>query len=54
MTRRIKNRREQALKRRNPIARTLRAAAFRARKEQNRRHYSRKSERKPDAEPDRE
>ncbi len=54
MTRRIKNRRDQAVKRRNPIARTLRAAAFRARKEQNRRRYSRKGKHKPDAETDRE
>ncbi len=53
MTRRIKNRQSQ-LKRRNPIARTLRAAAFRARKEQNRRHYSRKPKHKADLEPDRE
>lgn len=54
MTRRIKNRQGQAVKRRNPIARTLRAAAFRARKEQNRRHYSRKATREPDLETDRE
>ena len=54
MTRRIKNRQGQAGKRRNPIARTLRAAAFRARKEQNRRRYSRKPKRKADVEPERE
>jgi stalled ribosome alternative rescue factor ArfA len=54
MTRRIKNRRQQAVKRRNPIARTLRAAAFRARKEQNRRHYSRKAKHQPNPETERE
>ena len=54
MTRRIKNRQGQAGKRRNPIARTLRAAAFRARKEQNRRRYSRKPKHKADVEPERE
>jgi hypothetical protein len=54
MTRRIKNRREQATRRRNPIARALREAAFRARKEQNRRRYSRKLKHKPEAEIDRE
>ncbi len=54
MTRRIKNRREQAVKRRNPIARALRETAFRVRKEQNRRRYSRKTKHKPDAETDRE
>jgi hypothetical protein len=46
MTRRIKKRRESAARRRNPIARALREAAFRARKEQNRRRYSRKSKHK--------
>jgi hypothetical protein len=30
------------LRRRNPVARTLRAPAFRARREANRRRYSRK------------
>jgi hypothetical protein len=54
MTRRIKNRREQAVRARNPIARALRAAAFRARKEQNRRRYSRKARHEPDLETDRD
>ncbi len=54
MTRRIKSRQGQAVKRRNPIARTLRAAAFRARKEQNRRRYARKPKHKPDIQTDRE
>ncbi len=54
MTRRIKDRREQALKRRNPVARTLPAAAFRARKEQSRRRYARKPKHQMDLEPDRE
>ena len=54
MTRRIRNRRDQALKRRNPIARTLRQAAFRARQEQNRRRYARKPKHKADLDPDRE
>jgi stalled ribosome alternative rescue factor ArfA len=53
MTRRIKNRRDQTVKRRNPIARALRAALFRARKEQNRRRYSRKAKHKPTPEADR-
>jgi hypothetical protein len=54
MTRRIKNRRERAGQRRNPIARALRDAAYRARKEQNRRRYSRKAKHKPAVETDRE
>ena len=54
MTRRIKNRREQALKRRNPIARALRQAAFRVRKVQNRRRYARRPKHQPDSETDRE
>jgi hypothetical protein len=54
MTRRIKKRREQATRRRNPIARALRAAAFRVRKEQGRRRYSRKAKHKPELETDRE
>jgi hypothetical protein len=54
MTRRIKNRRDQTVKRRNPIARALRAAAFRARQERNRRRYSRKDKRKPTNESDRD
>ena len=54
MTRRIKNRREQAARRRNPIARALREAAFRVRKEQNRRRYARRSKHQPDTETDRE
>jgi stalled ribosome alternative rescue factor ArfA len=54
MTRRIKNRRDRSVKRRNPIARVLRDAAFRARKEQNRRRYSRKAKHKADVETDRE
>jgi len=43
-----------ARRRRNPIARALRDAAYRARKEANRRQYSRKAKHKPvpDAEPD--
>ena len=36
MTRRIKARRDQAVKRRNPVARALRDAAYRARQEANR------------------
>jgi hypothetical protein len=54
VTRRIKNRREPAPRRRNPIARALREAAFRARKEQSRRRYSRKPWHRPDLETDRE
>jgi hypothetical protein len=54
MTRRIKNRREQAARRRNPIARALREAGFRIRKEQNRRRYSRKAKHRPATETDRE
>jgi hypothetical protein len=54
MTRRIKKRRESAARRRNPIARALREAAFRARKEQNRRRYSRKAKHKPELETDRD
>jgi stalled ribosome alternative rescue factor ArfA len=54
MTRRIKNRRDQTVKRRNPIARALRAAAFRARQERNRRRYSRKAKHRPTAETDRD
>jgi hypothetical protein len=53
VTRRIKIRREPAHRRRNPIARALREAAFRARKEQSRRHYSRKSRHRPELETDR-
>jgi stalled ribosome alternative rescue factor ArfA len=54
MSRSIKDRRHKGVKRRNPIARALRAAAFRARQEANRRRYSRKRKHKPkpDAEPD--
>jgi len=53
MSRSINDRRQKAVKRRNPIARALRAAAFRARREANRRRYSRKLKHqpKPDAEP---
>jgi hypothetical protein len=54
MARRIKNRREPAHRRRNPIARALRDAAFRARKEQSRWRYSRKSRHRPELETDRE
>ena len=54
MSRSIKDRRQKAVKRRNPVARALRAAPFRARQEANRRRYSRKLKHKakPDAEPD--
>jgi len=54
MSRAIKERRPKAVKRRNPIARALRAAAFRARQEANRRRYSRKLKHrsKPEADPD--
>ena len=54
MSRSIKDRRQKGVKRRNPIARALRAAAFRARQEANRRRYSRKLKHKPkpDADPD--
>ena len=48
----IKERRPKAVKRRNPIARALRAAAFRARQEANRRRYSRKLKHKPKPEAD--
>jgi stalled ribosome alternative rescue factor ArfA len=53
MTRRIKARRDKGVKRRNPIARALREAAYRARQEANRRRYTRKAKHpKPvDAEP---
>jgi hypothetical protein len=53
MTRRIKARRDKAVKRRNPIARALRDAAYRARQDANRRRYTRKPKHpKPDeAEP---
>jgi stalled ribosome alternative rescue factor ArfA len=43
MTRRIKARRDKGVKRRNPIARALREAAYRARQEANRRRYTRKA-----------
>jgi stalled ribosome alternative rescue factor ArfA len=46
-----KDRRNQ-VKRRNPIARVLRDAAFRARKENNRRGYSRKPKHKAASEPE--
>ena len=39
--------RRSTVKRRNPVARALRDAAYRARKEANRRRYSRKSKHKP-------
>lgn len=54
MPKAAKDRRARAVKRRNPVARTLRDAAFRARKEANRRRYSRKAKHtpKPDEEPD--
>lgn len=54
MTRRIKTRRSKAVKRPNPVARALRAAAFRARKERNRRAYTRKTKHRarPDAGPE--
>ena len=53
MTRRIKARRDKAVKRRNPVARALRDAAYRARQEANHRRYTRKAKHpKPvDAEP---
>ena len=54
MSRAIKDRRHKAVKRRNPVARALRVAAFRARQEAHRRRYSRKLKHQPqpDAEPD--
>ena len=52
MSKAVKDRRKQAVKRRNPIARVLRDAAYRARKEANRRRYSRKAKHKPAAEPE--
>ena len=47
MSRSTKDRRRTNVKRRNPVARTLRDAAYRARKEANRRRYSRKAKHKP-------
>ena len=52
MSRSIKDRRHKAVKRRNPVARALRAAAFRARQEANRRRYSRKAKHRTKPEPD--
>jgi hypothetical protein len=52
MSRSIKDRRHQAVKRRNPIARALRTAAFRARQEANRRRYSRKAKHRAKPQPD--
>ena len=43
MTKRIKARRDKAVKRRNPIARALRDAVYRARQEANQRRYRRKA-----------
>ena len=40
------------LRRRNPVARTLRAPAFRARREANRRRYSRKLKHRQERESD--
>jgi hypothetical protein len=51
MSKAIKDRRSRAVKRRNPIARALREAAFRARKESNRRRYSRKAKHKVATDP---
>ena len=51
MPRAIKDRRSEAVKRRNPIARALREAALRARKESNRRRYSRKAKHKAPTDP---
>jgi hypothetical protein len=51
MSKAIKDRRSRAVKRRNPIARALREAAFRARKESNRRRYSRKAKHKTATDP---
>ena len=51
MSKAIKDRRSKAVKRRNPIARALREAAFRARKESNRRRYSRKAKHKTATDP---
>ena len=54
MSKAAKGRREKPVKRRNPVARALRDAAYRARKEANRRRYSRKAkhQRTPEAEPE--
>ena len=54
MPKATKPRRSKAVKRRNPVARTLRDAAYRARKEANRRAYSRKGKREPEPEPEAE
>jgi hypothetical protein len=54
MPKALKDRGHKAVKRRNPVARALRDAAYRARKEANRRRYSRKAKHRPipTAEPD--
>jgi hypothetical protein len=52
MSKATKDRRTKAIKRRNPIARTLRDAAYRARKEANRRRYSRKAKHRRPADPE--
>jgi hypothetical protein len=54
MSKAVKDRGHKAAKRRNPVARALRDAAYRARKEANRRRYSRKAKhhRLTSAEPD--
>jgi hypothetical protein len=53
MSKTTNDRRHKPVKRRNPVARALRDAAYRARKEANRRRYSRKAkhQRTPVAEP---
>ena len=53
----MKNRRAKRVKpprRRNPVARALREALYRARREANRRRYSRKLKHRDAAETDRE
>lgn len=47
MSKASKDRRHKPVRRRNPVARALRDAAYRARKEANRRRYSRKAKHKP-------
>jgi hypothetical protein len=52
MSKARKDRHAKAVKRRNPVARALRDAAYRARKEASRRRYSRKAKHKePEVEP---
>jgi hypothetical protein len=52
MSKATRDRRAKALKRRNPVARVLRDQAFQARKEANRRRYSRKAKHRRPADPE--